>query len=142
MSKVRSHEIEQKERLEMISDFYQIVSRLKNKKEVAGFFIGLLTASEALMFARRIQIAQMLLEGRTILETRVKLKVGVDTIMNVSRWLYNDDNKVFRQQISLQLKQKQRDEKSNKKVGKYPYNTSELDKYPEWRILRKLLGLI
>ena len=36
------------------------------KKEIIDFFMGLLASSETLMFARRIQIAQMIVNGLKI----------------------------------------------------------------------------
>ncbi len=40
MAKIRPYKIDREERFEMIGSFYQIVTGLKNKKDVAGFFYG------------------------------------------------------------------------------------------------------
>ena len=125
----------------MIGNFYQIVTGLKNKNDVAGFFMGLLTPSEAVMFARRIQIAQMLLDDKRVAEIKAELGVGTNNISTVSRWLFNDDNNIFRRQISKHLKASKI--AAVKKGGRKSkeYYTNELDKYPQHRIWSKLLGL-
>ena len=66
-----------------------MVSLLGSKDEVKIFFKDLLTLSEIVMISRRIQVAQLLLEGLTYEDIRKNLKVGIDTIRNVERWLNN-----------------------------------------------------
>jgi len=138
MGKVQTKNIEKEKRYEIIGDFYDIVTNLKTKKEVIGFFMGLLTSSEALMFARRIQIAQMLLDDKSYEDIREELKVGVATITSVSRWLYGE-NDAFRKKIEEHKNNKVKLAKNNKNYRKN-YG-SLLDKYPQHRILKDLLGL-
>ncbi len=138
MAKVKPYKISKKERFEIIGDFYQIVTGLKNKKDVVGFFVGLLTPSEAVMFARRIQIAQMLLDNKSIAEIKATLNVGSNTVASVSSWLFDDNNNIFQQHI---LKYMKTQKKARKKRYNNSYYTSELDKYPQHRIWKKLLGL-
>lgn len=138
MGKVQTKNIEKEKRYEIIGDFYDIVTNLKTKKEVIGFFMGLLTSSEALMFARRIQIARMLLEDKSYEDIRDELKVGVATITNVSHWLYGE-NDAFRKKIEEHKKNKK---KLSNEEGGYNRNYGNLlDKYPQHRILKDLLGL-
>ncbi len=141
MAKVKPYKVDKKEKFEMIGDFYQIVTGLKNKKDVAGFFVGLLTPSEAVMFARRIQVAQMLLEDRRVSEIRAILGVGSNTIASVSQWLFNDDNNIFQRHILNYVKKKKRINKKKSPQKQYQYYTSELDKYPQHRMWKNLLGL-
>jgi uncharacterized protein YerC len=138
MAKIRPYQIDKKERREIVGDFYKVVTKLKNKKDVAGFFVGLLTQSESLMFARRIQIAQMLLEDKTVAEIRMELGVGAQTVLYVSQWLHNDENDVFKKQIIKNLKDKKSE---SKKYYDDKLYDSELDKYPQHRMWKKLLGL-
>ena len=49
--------------------------------------ISLLTESELVMLGRRIQIARMLLSGKSRLEIQRTLHVGVLTIEAIARWL-------------------------------------------------------
>ena len=135
MGKVQTKNIDKNKRYEIIGDFYDIVTNLRTKKEVIGFFMGLLTPSEALMFARRIQIAKMLLDDKSYDDIRNELKVGGATIASVSQWLYGEDES-FRKKIE---EHKKNYEKKNS-VGKRNYENL-LDKYPQHRILKDLLGL-
>lgn len=138
MGKVQTKNIDKNERYKIIGDFYEIVTNLRTKNEVIGFFMGLLTPSEALMFARRIQIAKMLLDDKSYDEIRKELKVGLSTVASVSTWLYGE-NDAFRKKI-------EEHKNSKSKIGKSGDNYKKnygslLNKYPQHRILRDLLGL-
>lgn len=138
MGKVQTKNIDKNERYKIIGDFYEIVTNLKTKNEVIGFFMGLLTPSEALMFARRIQIAQMLLDNKSYDEIRKELKVGLSTVASVSNWLYGE-NDAFRKKVEEHKNNKIRTEENDDDYEKN-YG-SLLNKYPQHRILRDLLGL-
>jgi uncharacterized protein YerC len=136
MAKIKPHLIDKKERYEMIGNFYDIVTDLKTKKDVIGFFMGLLTPSEALMFARRIQIAFMLLEEKSYAEIKKELHVGTSTIVSVYNWLFDEDAQ-FKKHISKHAEKKKG---AKKKQGNAdPENL--LNKYPHHRILKDLLRL-
>lgn len=139
MGKVQTKSIDKNERYKIIGDFYEIVTNLRTKNEVIGFFMGLLTPSEALMFARRIQIAQMLLDDKSYEEIRRELKVGLSTVANVSTWLYGE-NDAFRRKIEEYKNRKSKTEEDNNDDYEKNYG-SLLNKYPQHRILRDLLGL-
>jgi TrpR-related protein YerC/YecD len=87
--KVKYHELSEQEKKKYLGDFYSMVSLLRSRDEVKNFFRDLLTLSETVMISRRLQIANMLLEGMTYEEIRKKLKVGMTTINQVERWLNN-----------------------------------------------------
>ena len=74
MGKVKYYSINPRERFRIIGEFFEIIAGLRVKKEVVAFLVGLLTPSEALMLARRIQIAKMLLEEKNYENIRKKLK--------------------------------------------------------------------
>lgn len=139
MGKVQTKNIDKNERYKIIGDFYEIVTNLRTKNEVIGFFMGLLTPSEALMFARRIQIAQMLLDDKSYDEIRRELKVGLSTVASVSNWLYGE-NDAFRRKIEEYKNRKSKTEEDNNDDYEKNYG-SLLNKYPQHRILRDLLGL-
>jgi len=135
MAKSQMQHFSKKERYEMIGRFYDTVTHLKTKKDIIGFFMGLLTPSEALMFARRIHIAQMLLDEKTYHEIETELKVGKSTIMNVARWL-NGEDAFFRNNIINQSKREQ-----TQKKDRY-YSTSLrliLSPYRQTRLLKEFL---
>lgn len=127
--------VDKKERYKIIGEFFEIVSNLKNKDDVFGFFIGLLSPSETLMLARRIQIAEMLLEEKGYEEIRKKLKVSFQTIATVYQWLYGE-NEIYKKQIGNQLERKKKRIKSNNKQFD---DGSLLNKYAHHRLLRDLL---
>ncbi len=135
MPKVRTYEIDSKERFQIIGDFFDIVAGLKNKQEVVDFFIGLLTPSESLMMARRIQVAKMLIEGLNYETISKKLKVSYQTITKTDRWLHSGDEK-YDAWIGERLKPI----KTKRKERNYNYKRSLLDRYPDHRFLKELLS--
>ncbi len=86
---MKSYELDEAVRNKILKDFYLMVASLNNVSEVEKFLKDLLTPSESVMIARRIQIAKMLLEGALHEEIRRKLGVGFSTINQVDRWLNN-----------------------------------------------------
>ncbi len=99
MSRVQLNNIDPVERKKIIGDLFDIVTNLKTKKETVGFMMGLLSPSEILMLARRVQIAQMLLEGKSYKEISAEIKVSEGTVASVARWLYDENNELFKKQI-------------------------------------------
>ena len=129
MPKVRPHLIDKKEKYKVIGRFFEIVSNLKSKKEVIDFFVGLLTSSESLMFARRIQIAEMLLEGDNYERIRKVLKVSNQTITKTDQWLHSGDENYGRWlEKCLKIKANLKDD----------YSTG-LDRYAHHRFFKDLL---
>lgn len=87
MAKFDHYSMPDKEKNKLLSELYSMVSSLKNREQIVNFFKDILTPSERIMLARRIQIARMLLEGYTHIQISRKLKTGIDTITRVQRWL-------------------------------------------------------
>ncbi len=134
MSKVKPQSIPIAERKKVIGEFFGLVNNLKTKQEIIDLFIGLLTPSEALMLARRLQIANAIIAEKTFKEIRGDVGVGYGTIATVDKWLYQRSEAYKKVLIK-------RWPKKNSKNAKVEYYTSELDKYPQHRLLKKLLGL-
>ena len=132
MAKVKTHQVNQKEKYRIIGEFFDITASLKTKKEVIDFFIGLITPSEMLMFARRIQVAEMLIEEKGYDEIRQELKVSFQTIAKVYYWLHGE-NDGFNKQIKQQIKRKR-----IQGITK-TYKNSLLDRYPGHRLLKSIL---
>lgn len=63
------------------------VSEMKNPREVAEFIRDLLSFQEAEMIAKRLVIAEFILDNLTYGEIRGKLKVSNGTIARVQEWL-------------------------------------------------------
>jgi len=87
--KVKYSNLTEKERMKFLGDFYDMVASLDGRAEAKKFFKDLLTLSETVMISRRIQVAKLLLQGRTYDEIKIELKVGGSTINQVDRWLNN-----------------------------------------------------
>ncbi len=137
MAKVKVYSISKEERYQLVGEFFEIVSQLKNKQEVIDFFVGILFPSESLMIARRIQIAKLIVEGYNYREIKERLKVSSQTIGMVYKWLHERDE-AYKIIIKKYLKKIAKQKKKNSLLV---YNESELDKYPQHRLMKKILGL-
>lgn len=136
MAKVKPANISIEERRRVIGNFFDLISNLRTKQEIIDLFVGLLTPSESLMLARRLQIANHIIDGDTFDEIRRKVGVGFGTIAKVERWLYKRDEAYKKVMIKRWT--------DNKKMHinkKSKYGRSALDRYPQHRFLKDLLGL-
>jgi len=109
MSKVKISSISKEERMKLIGDLFDIVYGLKTKSNTVDFLVGLLTPSESLMLARRIQIGKLLLEEKTYEEIRDNLKVSHHTISGVENWMNARDG-AYRKILQRWLERKKREE--------------------------------
>lgn len=132
MAKVKPHAIDDKEKFESIDSLFEVILKLKTKKEIVDFFLGLFTDSEALMMARRIQVARMLLDGKGYELIMKKLHVSSQMINKTDRWLHKGDDKYV-----AWLKSRLQTEQKDKKIKTLTYK-SMLDKYPYHRFLKNL----
>lgn len=140
MAKIKPHQIDSKQKYIAIDNLFEVISALKTKKEIVNFFLGLFSPSEALMLARRIQIAKMLLSGSNYEDIRKKLGVGNSTIQKTDFWLHGGDEKntlwLSKTIKSVEEKtvEKSRDKSSNYNPG------SLLNKYPYHRFINKIFN--
>ncbi len=79
--------INPKERQRILDEFWTMIALLDTKDQVKNFFKDLLSASESVMLARRIQIAKLLLSGVGYDAIEKRLGTGPTTIASVHRWL-------------------------------------------------------
>lgn len=70
-----------------LNNFWNLITLLENKDQVKDFLKDLLTHTEMKMFAKRIQIAKMLLEGYNYQAIRKYVKVTDSTIARISNLL-------------------------------------------------------
>jgi len=63
------------------------LTALRSAEEIAHFLKDLLSESEVLMLARRLQVAELLIDGRTYQQIRSEIKVSFGTIARVQTWL-------------------------------------------------------
>ncbi len=87
MSRKRFSKINPKERWRILDEFWTMIALLETKEEVKSFFKDLLSATESVMFARRIQIAKLLLSQFGYDTIQKRLGVAPNTIASVHRWL-------------------------------------------------------
>lgn len=76
-----------KEQEELLMDLCDAIASINNSKEAAQFLKDLLSPQEAEMLAKRIKIAELLLDHWDYKEIKDHLKVGESTIARVSEWL-------------------------------------------------------
>lgn len=70
-----------------INNFWNLITLLENKDQVASFLKDLLSHTEMKMFAKRIQIAKMLMEGYDYRAIRNYVKVSDTTIATINNKL-------------------------------------------------------
>lgn len=137
--KVRYHELSADEKRRYLGDFYTMVALLKNRKEVKNFFKDLLTLSEIVMISRRIQVAKLLLEGYSYERIQRKLKIGLATISQVEKWLYNGFGG-YEKTIS-DYKKKYPEKDDFEKYGYVPFSKEWVrKKYPFHYLLANLIS--
>lgn len=76
-----------KEKEKLLFAFCHALNSIKSPEEAALFIQDLLSAPEAEMLAKRLKIAELLIEGRTFDRIKTMLKVSKGTIARVSAWL-------------------------------------------------------
>lgn len=82
-----SAKLSKQERNELFIKFAKAIASLHNPKEVAHFLKDLLSEAEVIMLAKRLQIADLLIQGLTYEQIRQDLKVSDTTIARVQTWL-------------------------------------------------------
>lgn len=83
----RNPKLSQKEQEQLLIGFCKALVALKTPQEAAHFLKDLLSKQEAEMLAKRIEIARLLMKGRTYGEIQTVIKVSEGTIARVSAWL-------------------------------------------------------
>ncbi len=76
-----------KEQEELLMDLCDVMSSLHDSKEAAQFLKDLLSPQEAEMLAKRVKVAELLLNGFSYQEIKQYLKVSEGTIARISEWL-------------------------------------------------------
>ena len=74
-------------RTDLFIKLAKALALLHSPTEMAQLLRDLLSETEVLMLARRLQIAELLVDGLTYDQIRSKLKVGFTTIAKVQTWL-------------------------------------------------------
>ncbi len=87
MPRTQPKNLNGKERMKLLDELWTMIALLETRQEVKNFFKDLLSETEAIMLARRIHIAKLLLQGWTYEDISAELKTSYVTIGSVHRWL-------------------------------------------------------
>jgi len=87
MSKKNLRKISADDKMKCLDILWTCIASLKTREEVKNFFKDLLTPSESIMLGRRLQIAKMLLEGKSYDFIGESMGAGRATIAGVHQWL-------------------------------------------------------
>src|SRR3989344_2691287 len=87
MSRKMPDRLEPRVRKELLNEFWTMIALLETREEVKNFFKDLLSETEAIMLARRLAIAKLLLQDISYAAIEKKLGTSAATIASVHRWL-------------------------------------------------------
>lgn len=87
MPRVSQIQIDGKKMAYFISNLWNTITLIENREEAVSFLKELLTPTEVRMFAKRIQIAKMLLEGYKYQDITPHVRVTSSTISSVNNQL-------------------------------------------------------
>jgi len=83
----RFNKLSKTEKQRLLIALCQAVSSVNNPQEAAQVLTDLLTPSEIEMVAKRLEIAKLLIQGKTYDQIRIKINAGYSTIGRVNTWL-------------------------------------------------------
>ncbi|MDP3982161.1 MAG: YerC/YecD family TrpR-related protein [bacterium] len=75
------------EREQILYEFIVALSEIHDTQEAMDFVRDLLSEQETEMLAKRVKVAELLIDGRTYIEIEHQLSVGHSTIARVGGWL-------------------------------------------------------
>lgn len=87
MIMARFNRLSKSEQQRLLIALCQAVSSVKNSKEAAQVLTDLLTPSEIEMVAKRLEIAKLLIQGKTYDQIRTRINAGYSTIGRINTWL-------------------------------------------------------
>jgi TrpR-related protein YerC/YecD len=87
MSRISLRFLSVQDRGRLLTQFAEAIGIIKNPIEAAYFIKDIFSEQEVIMLARRLQIANLLLEGNTYEQIQDLLSAGHSTISKVHYWL-------------------------------------------------------
>ena len=115
------NKLTKKEADELFIRIVSAIAALRNPMEAANFLKDLLSEQEAIMLARRLQIADLLTQGLTYEQIHRLMKVGDSTIARVQTWL-----KLYGEGYRMVLKRTAKSQKISRE-----------DSGSSWRLLKQ-----
>lgn len=85
--RLAKNRLRKEKRQELLVSLCEAISIVRNSKEAANILTDLLSPKELEMIAKRLQIAKLLLDGRTYNQIQSDLRVGRGTVSRVNIWL-------------------------------------------------------
>jgi TrpR-related protein YerC/YecD len=141
MPKVDPRKINSDTKKKYLDLLWSSIAKLETRSEVEVFFNDLLSESEALMLSRRIEIARRLLKGDSYDSIAQDLKMGMDTINRVQRWLIAGSGGYKKAIDKISKETGNRFEISEKEGSVKPYSFDWLKrKYPLHFLLFNLIS--
>ncbi len=115
MTKISRWPVEKEKMSLFLDDFWTAVASLKSKAEAKNFFNQFLTHTERKMFAKRFQIAMMLLLGYNYISIKKRIKVSDTTVAKINNWLQDNQSliEVARRIIRLKSLKAEKIEQNN-----------------------------
>jgi len=140
MSKKNLRKISADNKIKCLDILWTCSSSLKTREEVKNFFKDLLTPSESIMLGRRLQIAKMLLEGKSYDFIGESMGAGRSTIAGVHQWLSSGFGGYEKALRGFEAQLKKRFEKVDQRYKDAPMSFGWLKrKYPLHFLLFNLL---
>lgn len=141
MPRVNLKIMDTKSKMRYLDLLWTSIAQLETREETKRFFKDLLSESEAIMLARRIEIAKRLLEGEPFDNIIRELKVGKDTIGRVQRWLISGFGGYEKAVNGFKKETDRRFKKPSKAFKNKPYGFNWIkQKYPLHFLLFNLLS--
>jgi len=130
--RIRPSSINHQERYTLLDELWSMIALLDDIDEVRNFFRDLLSETEAVMLARRIRIAKLLLENNSYADIHEKTQAAPSTIASVQRWLEGQNGGYRKSLPKLQKEVKRRGQVALKsRAGMEPYSLEWMKKkYP------------
>lgn len=126
MSRFDYRKLSPQERGQLVAELLEMIDAVKTKNDLQTFFLQLVTPSEAIMLARRWQIAKRLAGGQSYYRIAQELRVGMSTIEAVDRWLSSAIGD-YRQRLTERRAQTaQRRRRRQSRVSVFPNTASFL----------------
>ena len=110
MSRKKPSKVPPRERQQLLREFWTTVSLLDSVDEIQCFFKDMFSETEAIMFARRLKIAKLLLRGKSYDVIQKDMKISSATIASVHAWLDGGFGGYIRgvQKLETELRKQQR----------------------------------
>lgn len=137
MTKISRDPVESKRLDYFINNFWILLTLLGNKEQIKDFLKYLFSPTEIVMFAKRLQIGKMLLEGYKYEDIKRYVKVTDQPVTRINNFITGKQESFIKTigiLIAFEAKQKEEFEKSFKK--------SVYEKRPDYELPEKIMGVV